>query len=188
MENEEKNIIKILSYVSKINKSQKNMKNLFSQLMRNIKFNYEEEKNNIKYEEYYFNGIYIPKNIEIKDIFGTSFNLNWNIDDINIININKNKIKYIVEIKKENEEFKKFYEGEKNNCLINNLTKNANYELRICSSYNGFNRLFSKIKKEKNLKIENIDSNILKESNKNYELIGKIYEWIGIKKMKLIFF
>ena len=60
------------------------MKNLFSQLMRNIKFNYEEEKNYIKYEEYYFNGIYIPKNIEIKNISSTSFNLNWNIDDINI--------------------------------------------------------------------------------------------------------
>ena len=73
MENEEKNMIKILSYVSKINKSQKNMKNLFSQLMRNIKFNYED-----------FNGIYIPKNIEIKNISSTSFNLNWNIDDINI--------------------------------------------------------------------------------------------------------
>ena len=57
MENEEKNMIKILSYVSKINKTQKKTKNLFSQLMRNIKFKYEEEKSNIKYEEYYFNAL-----------------------------------------------------------------------------------------------------------------------------------
>ena len=44
------------------------MKKLFQNLMKNIKINYEKEKNNIKYEEYYFNGIFIPKNIEFKDI------------------------------------------------------------------------------------------------------------------------
>ena len=187
MENEDKNMIKILSYVSKINKTQKNMKKLFSQLMRNIKFKYEEEKSNIEYEEYYFNGIYIPNNIEIKDISSNSFNLNWNIDNINIINLDKNKIKYIVEIKKEKEEFKKVYEGEKNNCLINNLTKNTNYELRICSLYNDLKGFYSQIQKIKTLNIENIDSIILKESNRNDELLGKIYEWIGNKRMKLIF-
>ena len=57
MENEEKNIIKIISYISKINKNKKNINKILVELMRNIKFKYEEEKNNIKYEEYYFNGI-----------------------------------------------------------------------------------------------------------------------------------
>ena len=38
MENEEKNIIKTLSYVSKINKTQKNINKLFNTLMKNIKF------------------------------------------------------------------------------------------------------------------------------------------------------
>ena len=187
MQNEEKNIIKIMTYVSKINKTQKNMKKLFSQLMRNVKFNYEEEKSTIKYEEYYFNGLFIPSNIEIKDISNTNFNLNWSIENLNIINIDKNQIKYIVEMKKENEEFQKVYEGEKNNCLINNLTKNTNYELRICSVYNDLKGFYSEIKKIKTLNIENIDSIILKESKKNDELLSKLYEWIGNKKMKLIF-
>ena len=40
--------------------------------IKSIKFKYEE--NNIKYEEYYFNGIPIPKNIEIKDISYNSIN------------------------------------------------------------------------------------------------------------------
>ena len=40
MENEEKNIIKTLSYVSKINKTQKNINKLFNTLMKNIKINY----------------------------------------------------------------------------------------------------------------------------------------------------
>ena len=101
MENEDKNnIIKILSYVSKANKTEKHMKNLFKELIKNIKFVYEEEKNNIKYEEYYFNGIQIPKNIQIKDITSSSFNISWNIDNINILNIDNNKIKYIIEIRK----------------------------------------------------------------------------------------
>ena len=105
MKNEEKNIIKTLSYVSKINKTQKNIKKLFNTLIfyllyyilifennKNIKFNYDENKNNIKFEEYYFNGIYIPKNIEFKDISSSSINIYWKIDDINNINIDKNKI------------------------------------------------------------------------------------------------
>ena len=64
-----KNIIQALSYASKINKTQKNMKKLLNSLMKNIEFNYDENQNNIKYKEYYFNGIYIPNNIEFKDIF-----------------------------------------------------------------------------------------------------------------------
>ena len=137
LENEDKNnIIKILSYVSKANKTEKQMKNLFKELIKNIKFIYEEEKSNIKYEEYYFNGIQIPKNIQIKDITNTSFNISWNIDNINILNIDNNKIKYIIEIRKEKEKYEKIYEENNNNYLINNLLKNTNYELRICSIYN----------------------------------------------------
>ena len=109
--NEDKNMIKILSYVSKMNKTQKDMKKLFSKLMRNIKFNYEEEKSNIKYEEYYFNGIFIPKNIELKDITSSSINISWNIDNIKINNVDNNKIKYIVEMRKENEKFEKNMKG-----------------------------------------------------------------------------
>ena len=104
--------------------------------MKNINFSYEENKNNIKYNEYYFNGIFVPKNIEFKDISNTSLNLSWNIDNINIINIEKNKIKYIVEMRKENEKFEKVYEGKNNICSVNNLNNNTNYEFKICSLYN----------------------------------------------------
>ena len=40
-------MIKILSYVSKINKNQKEMKKLNQELMKNIKITYNEEENNI---------------------------------------------------------------------------------------------------------------------------------------------
>ena len=49
---EDKNIIKNLSYVSKINKNIKENKILFQELMRNLKISFQEEKCNIKYDEY----------------------------------------------------------------------------------------------------------------------------------------
>ena len=181
VENEEKNTIKVLSYVSKINKVQKNMKQLLSKLMKNINFSYEQEKNNIKYDEYYFNGIQIPKNIEFKDISPSKINISWAVDDINIINIDNNKIKYKVEMRKENENFKEIYEGNNTYYSINNLVKNTNYELRICSIYNDLIGEWTKIHKIKtvddNLDINNIilndNSEFLKfkfKKGKNYTL------------------
>ena len=184
MENEEKNIIKILSYVSKINKTQKNIKKLFKELMKNIKFSFEEEKSEIKYEEYYFNGIPIPKNIEFKDVSSSSLNIFWNIDNMNIINIDNNKINYKLEMKNNKGEFEKIYEGNNKNYYINNLNKNTNYEFRICSLYNDLIGEYSEIKKIKTL---DIDSNILKESNRENEFLQKIFEWSGYKKMELLF-
>ena len=85
LDKEEKNIIKNLLYISRINKSQKNMKKLFQELMKNLKFSYQEDKSNITYEEYYFNGIPYPKNIKFNDISTSSLKISWDIDNINII-------------------------------------------------------------------------------------------------------
>jgi len=48
-------MIKMLTYVSKINKNDKEMKKLYDTCMRNIKISFEEKENKIKYEEYFFN-------------------------------------------------------------------------------------------------------------------------------------
>ena len=186
MENEEKNMIKILSYISKINETQKNMQKLLGILMKNIKFKYEEDQSNIKYEEYYFNGIFIPRNIEIKNITYSSLNMSWKIDNINIININNNNIKYKVEMRKENEIFQEIYEGSDTKCFVDNLINNTNYEFRICSIYNDLIGEWSEIKK---IKIELIkcDSIILDESDKKNEFLKKIQEWTKFKKIELIY-
>ena len=39
--------------------------------MKNLKISFIEDENQIKYEEYYFNGIPIPQDIDFKEI-GTS--------------------------------------------------------------------------------------------------------------------
>ena len=132
----ENNLIATLSYVSKISKSEKKMKKIFAQLMKSTFFKYEDEKGDIKYEEYYFNGIYIPMDIKYSEVALSSLNISWKIDNIKIKNIDMDKVKYNLEIRKENEEFKKVYEGNNTNFTLNNLLINDNYELRICSFYN----------------------------------------------------
>jgi len=102
MKDKEENIIKIISYVSKANQTQNQMINLTKQLMQNIKFNFDENKNEINIEKYIFNGFPIPENIEIKDITYNSCNIKWYLKDLNF---DSNKIKYIIEIKKENENY-----------------------------------------------------------------------------------
>ena len=186
MENQEKNMIKVLSYISKINKSQKNMKKIFSQIMRNIKILYEEEKNEIKYEEYYFNGIFMPKNIEIKDLDSSSFKIFWEMDNIDLLNFDKNKFNYRIEMRKENENFEKIYEGNDTKYFVNNLDSNINYELRICTIYKGIMGKWAQILKVKTLPL-GCDSVILKESKKEKELIAKINEWVAFKKLQLLY-
>ena len=151
LEKHEKNIIKNLSYISKININKKETNVILQELMKNLNIKFIEEENLIKYEEYYFSGISHPKNIEIKDIGTTSFKILWKIDDINILNIDKKEIKYRVEIKNENskEDFQQIYEGNENNYSVNKLMENTNYEIRICSLYKNIISKWSEIYKVK---------------------------------------
>ena len=125
----DQNMIKNLSYVSKINKTKKQMNDFLNLSMKNLKFEYKENKNNIIYEEYYFT-IPIPKNLEFKDVYATSLSLSWESEDLN-----NEKISYKVEMRKKNEEFILVYEGNNTNCSVNNLNIKTEYEFRICSFF-----------------------------------------------------
>ena len=65
------------------------------------------------------------------------------------------------------------------NYLINNLDNNTNYQIRICSVYNNINSIWSEIKKFKTNEF-NIDSLILKESNRVDEFISKYMNGVDI--------
>jgi len=176
------NMIKNLTYVSKINKNKKEMNKIMQILMKNLKLNFVED--NIKYEEYYFNGLAIPRDIQITNIKFNSFNISWKMDDLSILNIDKNNIKFKVELRKENELFKPIYEGNNMNCNIDKLNSDTNYEIRICALYNNINSVWSEIKK---VKTNIIDSLILKESKREDEFLDKIFEWTRGKKLELLF-
>ena len=91
----------------------------------------------------------IPKNIKFSEIKENSFRISWNIDDIKLLNFDKNQIKYKVEMRKEKQIFISSYEGKDKNCTINNLDKNTNYEIRICSIYNNNKSNYTQIYKIK---------------------------------------
>ena len=186
IENNEKNMLKILSYITAINKNKKGFKSLFQELMQSIKPSFNEEKNEINFNEYYFNGVPIPKDIEHKDITFIDFNnieLSWKLNDIK--NLDKNKFKFKIELKKENEDFQQIYETDKYEFIINNLKNNTKYEIRICCIYNGVSGIWSEIIEFTTKKA--IDSNILSNSNQKNEFLKKIYEWSGCKSLELLF-
>ena len=166
-QNEEINIIRNLSYISKINKTQKGMQKLLKEQMKNIIISYNEENRTINYDEYYFNGIFKPTNIEIKDISSSKFNVLWKEDNNNT---DKNQIKYILELRKENEKFNKFYEGNNNYCLVDKLDLDTNYEIRICSVYNDIISEWTEIQK---IKTEELIKIVEKEYIKEPIKLGK---------------
>ena len=180
-QNQNIKLLKNLTYVSKLNKNQKEMNNITQILMKNLKLDFIDD--NIKYEEYYFNGLSIPKDIQVSDIKLNSCNVSWKIDDLNILNIDKNKIKYKIEIRKENEQFKSIYEDKNMNYNITKLESNTNYELRICTIYDNTISNYSDSVKFKTL----LDSILLNETKKGDECLNKIYEWTGGKNMELLY-
>ena len=110
--------------------------------MKNIKINFNKEKSDINYDEYNFNGINLPKDIEIEDINSKTLKVSWKLDEIKIDNIDINKIIFRVERKKENSDelFNKVYEGQEKN-----LNKITNYEIRICSLYDNIYIYYIKV-------------------------------------------
>ena len=74
-------------------------------------------------------------------------------------NIDNDKIKYIVEKRKENEiTFEKIYEGNNDSFSTENYNKNSFNEFRICVSYDGIRSEYNNIKKPKILQNLDIDS------------------------------
>ena len=178
-----------LNYLSKINKSIKKMKRINWKLMKNINISYEEDKNNIKYEEYYFNGIPVPQIIKIENLNSTGGKISWDIDNINLINKDFDYLYYIIELRKEEESFKKIFQNAfyYKTYAINNLESNTNYEIRICSQIGDTEHCseWSKIYKFKTQDYKG--SIILKKSNKENELMKQLKEWIKFKDIELLF-
>ena len=121
------------------------MYTLVCQPIRNIKIIYEDEKTNIKIEDYFFNNFPVPSNIEINDVTSSGFKVNWKIDN-NYINDFENQIKFKIEIKKENDNsFNQVYEDNNTNYSVTGLSQNTKYELRICCTYKDFLGSWSQI-------------------------------------------
>ena len=185
-ENEEKNMFRTLSYITKINKNKKSMNKLSQEIIKSINFFYNKDKDNIIYEDNYINGMPIIDNIKINDLTYSRINISWNIDINNFLfnKNNTNEIKYKVEMRIENNKFVEVYNGVNNNCFIDNLRQNTNYEFKICSIYKENISPWTEIQK---FKTKHFDSIILKDLSKINEYIKKLHEWTKSKKMELIY-
>ena len=186
LEKEELNIFRKFAYITKINKSKKEIKYLLQELVSNLNISFNEEESELKFDKYYFSGMQKPKDIEIKGITSDGFYLIWKIDNLNTKHFDKNNIKFKVELRKDNNNdiFSQVYEGNNMNCLIENLAKNTHYEIRICTFYDNLNGPWSELQK---IKTNDFDSIILKETQREKEFVNKILEWCGYKKMELLY-
>ena len=170
-----------------MNKNNKNMNKLLKEIIKGKKFYFDEKENNIKYEEYIFNGLPIPNDIKFEGISNNSVNLSWNINNNDLIN---EKINYRVEIKEENnDKFDEIYEGADKYCEIKNLLPNK-YIIRICCVSNDYTGQWSSYKKIKimmfNKKILN-NSKIIKINEEKNQVIEWISDEGNIKNIKLIY-
>ena len=171
LEDKDAQMIKKLNYISNINKNLKKMKLLNQKPMKNIKILYNENKNDIIFDKYYFNGLQKPTGIQFSEISENSFKMTWEMNYIKILNVDNNydnKIKYKVEIRKDNNKFTVIYEGINNNCFINNLESDTNYEIRMRSFYNNIISDWTQIYK---IKTKNeIESYILNKTERKKNL------------------
>ena len=185
-QDDEKNIYKTISYISKINKNNKDMNKLSFQMMNSINFEYNEKESNIKYEKYTFNG-FILKKLKISDISNTNLKISWNIETPhnNINDINK-ELEFILEIKQKNKDkkYKEIFKGKNLFYLVENLSPNTIYEFRICFIYKYYQSEWSY---SNEIKTKDVDSNILKNCEIRDICINKIFEWTKAKNMELIY-
>ena len=182
----DKSILKTLSYISNINKNKKEIKNLLGKLMKNLKIFYEKEKNRIKYEINYFNGIQIPTKVEINNITLNSCQISWDIEDISLKNAKNKNMEFIIEIrqKDDDDKFKQVYKGNNKNYSLQNLLSNQEYEVRICSVIDDLCGEWSNIISFDTSKSQ---SKILGKTKKEKKFLKQIYEWTGLNKIELLY-
>lgn len=154
--------------------------------MKNLKISYKDDEEILKVDEYYFNGIKYPEEIQFNNIKIDSLKMSWKFLQNIPIKIDEKKLKFKVEIREEKtkDNFIQVYEGKENNCSIENLINGTNYEIRICSIYEESISDWSPLQRVKTLAV---DSKILDESNREKEFLEKIFEWSGYKFMELIY-
>ena len=124
IEKEEKSLIKSLSYVSIINKNKKEMRNIFQELMKNLKISFIENESTIKYEEYFFNGIPTPKDINLEK------NTNYEIRICSVYNDITSNFSVVNKIKTKNLD-----------CLILNEHEKGNEFLQKIYEWTGYNSM-----------------------------------------------
>ena len=130
-------------YISEINKKEEEMKDILKKPIKSVDISYNNESNKISYNDYYFSGIPIPKDIkyEIKD---NKLNISWNIDKYRIKDLINT---FHIQIKVNNKE--NTYTTLFNEYSLDNYETNVEYKVKIRSCIDNLFGDWSEIKKFK---------------------------------------
>ena len=155
--NENKNNeIKTLYYISEINKGEETAKDFLKKKIKNLNISMYLDNSAIFYENYYFNGIPIPKYVKAEEKEKKLY-ISWNIDDSMIKDIDIKNIKYSVSIKdNKNSELK--FESLNKYFYYNYYNEDNEYEIKVRTEidycYSDWSEVI-KFKREKQVKNEN---------------------------------
>ena len=135
------NELKKLYYISEINRKEEKKKNFLKTPIKNLDIYYNKEVDIISYEDYYFSGFPIPKDINYEKK-GKQLLLTWNISKLG-----EEKYDYIINIKTNDEETT--HNSNVNNFLLDKYETNVEYEVKIRASIDDCFGDWSEIKKFK---------------------------------------
>ena len=180
--NENKNNeIKTLYYISEINKGEETAKDFLKKKIKNLNISMYLDNSAIFYENYYFNGIPIPKYVKVEEKEKKLY-ISWNIDDSMIKDIDIKNIKYSVSIKdNKNSELK--FESLNKYFYYNYYNEDNEYEIKVRTEidycYSDWSEVI-KFKREKQVKNEDNKFTlnlfeIKKEENKESKPIFNLF-------------
>ena len=141
-------IIKTLSYISEIEKNNQKVFYFLNESMKNINISFNENKNTLEYNNYIFNGISYPINIQSSEQNNNFMNISWKIDELYKKFMDITQYKYNLEIKDNNNKIYN-YEGKETNIEIRGLINNKDYEFRVRTIYKESYGIWSEYKKIK---------------------------------------
>ena len=122
--------IKTLYYISEINKNNIIAKELYDEPMKTLKFKIGGICIPVYYYNYYFNSIPVPEDIYIREKDSGIIKISWKIGEIMHDYIDKDKIKYIIEIKDNNIK-EASYESFDSEIVLEDLKRGEEYQVRI---------------------------------------------------------
>ena len=158
------NEIKTLCYISEINKNEETAKDFLKNRIKtiNISINFDSSLN---YENYYFNGIPIPKEIKAEKEEDKLL-ISWDIDDSLLKDIDINNVKFSVVIK--GSLFDSIYETSDKYIYIKKYFSNSEYEIKVRTLIEGCCSNWSEVKKikfDRNKELNHLGKNNINNKN-----------------------
>ena len=165
------------------------MEELHRTMMTDLKVGWDSEGRKLSFTRTLFNGAPVPSNITFPSVSSRGVEISWDCDLSRMSEEDKRKVKYVVDVKKGDEEergWKEVYSGTETKCSAPGLDKGTDYNVRVKCAIGELHGGWSDVVKVKTKK-ETIDSEVLfcEENGDVFE--GKVFEWCGTSDFELLY-